>query len=524
VRSYGVLLVDLLWVLLAPAAALLLRDNFEIFPDRFEAIAPYSAISIAIAAIVFPIAGINRSIWRYTSLREALRIAGAVAFSVALALGAAFALNRLDGVARSLPLIEWLLLVAAMTGTRVAMRLLCAGMRAKEELRPVDGLDQHLEHLLVVGLNRATEFYLTSIAEFAPKRMLVAGILAQGREVRGRSLQGHKVLGSPDELPQILAQLEVHGVAIERIVMTQPIEQLSRGAREALLAAERSQGVIIDPFIERLGVMALSGPRGSRGADGAKRKPSTGQASVTAALTIERASLTRYAPAKRFGDVCGGMLLAVALAPIGALVGLLVALDVGFPLLFWQLRPGCHGRPFKLYKFRTMAPAHDAAGNRIPDEQRSTVIGRCLRRLRLDELPQLYNILRGEMSLVGPRPLLPVDQPGTGDARLLARPGLTGWAQVNGGRGLSADDKAALDIWYLRNASFWLDLRILLRTLVMVVTGERRNDRAIRQAMDELRQVRSFAVDGAPLLISQSAPVLLPVQGERGAKRLETAV
>jgi lipopolysaccharide/colanic/teichoic acid biosynthesis glycosyltransferase len=516
------LLADLVWVVLAPAAALLLRDNLEISPDRFEALAPYSAISVVVAAVLFPIAGINRSIWQYTSLREALRIAVAVALSIALALGATFALNRLEGVARSLPLIEGLLLFTAMTGARVAMRLLRGGpTRATEGLRLGDGHDQRFEHLLVVGLNAATEIYLRSIAEFAPKRMLVAGILAEGLEFRGRSLQDHKVLGSPDELPQVLAQLKVHGVTIERVVMTQPLAQLSARAREALLAVERSHGVILDHFVERL-VMTLPGSGGARGADGAKTS-AKGHPAFAAAV-----AMNHYAPAKRFGDICGALLLIVALAPIGAVVGLLVALDIGFPLLFWQLRPGRYGRPFKLYKFRTMAHSHDAGGNRIPDEQRATMLGQCLRRLRLDELPQLYNILRGEMSLVGPRPLLPADQPGLVHARLVARPGLTGWAQVNGGRDLSADDKTALDIWYVRNASFWLDVRILFRTFVTVVTGERRNDRAIRLAVEDLGQVRVSAVakarDDAPVLIRTSAPVLLPVQGENGGRTLDTIV
>jgi lipopolysaccharide/colanic/teichoic acid biosynthesis glycosyltransferase len=118
-----------------------------------------------------------------------------------------------------------------------------------------------------------------------------------------------------------------------------------------------------------------------------------------------------------------------------------------------------------------MRGGHDAEGNRIPDELRSSSIGRLLRRSYLDELPQLYNILVGEMSFVGPRPLLPIDQPGGQTARLLVRPGLTGWAQVNGGRDISSEGKAALDEWYIMNASLWLDIKILLRTLGIVVSG-----------------------------------------------------
>jgi lipopolysaccharide/colanic/teichoic acid biosynthesis glycosyltransferase len=130
-----------------------------------------------------------------------------------------------------------------------------------------------------------------------------------------------------------------------------------------------------------------------------------------------------------------------------------------------------------------MGGAHDVVGNRLPDELRSSSIGRFLRRSRLDELPQLYNILIGEMSFVGPRPLLPVDQPNGQTSRLLVRPGLTGWAQVNGGRDISPEEKAGLDLWYLENASFRLDIKILWRTLGMMIFGERLNIKAQQPSM-----------------------------------------
>jgi hypothetical protein len=405
VRRYVVLLVDLVWVGLAPAAALLLRDNFEISIDRFHEVAPYSAISVVVAAVLFPITGINRSIWQYTSLSEALRIAGSAALSIGLALCAVFALNRLEGVARSLPIIEWFLLVAAMTGMRVAMRLLrTPAPPVTDGTSPIAGGDQDTEHALVVGLIPITEFYLRCLAEFTQRRIRVAGILAEGPELRGLSVQAHTVLGSPEDLPRILAQLEVHGVTIDRIVITQPFDQLSPRGREALLVVEQSQDVTLDFFMERLGLKALKSSRASSRGGGEMLAAKTQHASFAPAAAIEWGGLRRYDQVKRFVDVVGALVLSLALAPIIALVGLLVALDVGFPLVFWQLRPGRYGRSFKLYKFRTMSPAHDAQGNRIPDEERSTMIGHCLRRLRLDELPQLYNILTGEMSFVGPRP------------------------------------------------------------------------------------------------------------------------
>src|SRR5262249_20383669 len=155
------------------------------------------------------------------------------------------------------------------------------------------------------------------------------------------------------------------------------------------------------------------------------------------------------------------------------LVSLVVAADVGLPLVFWQQRPGLHRRPFKLYKFRTMARAFGADSQRKSDSVRVSAVGEFLRRTRLDELPQLLNILQGDMSFVGPRPLLPVDQPLDSRSRLLVRPGLTGWAQIKGGRKISPDDKAALDMWYVRNMSLSLDLKILLGTVPMLAFGER---------------------------------------------------
>ncbi|MBM3553323.1 MAG: sugar transferase [Alphaproteobacteria bacterium] len=191
---------------------------------------------------------------------------------------------------------------------------------------------------------------------------------------------------------------------------------------------------------------------------------------------------------RRALDVAGALSLLMVLSPVMLCVAILIAIDVGLPVVFWQQRPGLNGRPFKLYKFRTMAAAHKANGERTPDDERTSDIGRFLRRTRLDELPQLLSILTGEMSFIGPRPLLPVDQPAAFSARLLVRPGLTGWAQVVGGREISAADKAALDIWYILNASPALDLEIVTRTVSMVLFGEGVDVLAVRRAWRELQR------------------------------------
>jgi lipopolysaccharide/colanic/teichoic acid biosynthesis glycosyltransferase len=151
----------------------------------------------------------------------------------------------------------------------------------------------------------------------------------------------------------------------------------------------------------------------------------------------------------------------------------LVALDVGTPLLFWQRRLGEAGRGFQMYKFRTMQSPFDRLGQSLPQNRRLSAIGHLLRKTGLDELPQLLNVLVGDMSLVGPRPLLPEDQPADPTIRLMVRPGITGWAQVNGGKQIAAEEKDDLDEWYIRNASPWLDLRILLLTCRYVFIGNR---------------------------------------------------
>jgi len=175
---------------------------------------------------------------------------------------------------------------------------------------------------------------------------------------------------------------------------------------------------------------------------------------------------------KRLFDVLVAGIVLVALAPLLLLLALLVAIFVGRPVLFVQERPGLQGRIFRLVKFRTMTNERDGAGSLLPDEQRLRRFGRLLRATSLDELPELFNILRGDMSLVGPRPLLVEYLPlytAEQARRHLVRPGITGWAQVNGRNAISWEDKFAHDLWYVDNHSFWIDLKILLLTVARVL-------------------------------------------------------
>ena len=175
---------------------------------------------------------------------------------------------------------------------------------------------------------------------------------------------------------------------------------------------------------------------------------------------------------KRAFDCVAALSALLVLAPLFLILAALVRWQLGAPVLFVQVRAGLHGRPFALVKFRSMREGVDAQGLPLPDDQRLTRFGRLLRASSLDELPQLWNVLKGEMSLVGPRPLLVDYLPlySSDQARRHdLRPGLTGWAQVNGRNALSWEDRFALDLWYVDNRSFRLDLRILWLTLCRVI-------------------------------------------------------
>jgi len=178
---------------------------------------------------------------------------------------------------------------------------------------------------------------------------------------------------------------------------------------------------------------------------------------------------------KRTLDILGASIGLCVFAPVLFIIAVLIRRQMGSPILFHQTRPGLHGKPFKMIKFRTMRDAIDANGNPLPDAERLTKLGQFLRSSSLDELPELWNVLKGDMSLVGPRPLLMEYLPlysSEQARRHEVRPGVTGWAQVNGRNAISWDEKFALDVWYVDNRSLWLDLKIIWLTIRKVVKRE----------------------------------------------------
>ena len=188
---------------------------------------------------------------------------------------------------------------------------------------------------------------------------------------------------------------------------------------------------------------------------------------------------------KRLFDLVISLVLAILLLPLLALLAVLVYIDLGSPVLFRQQRPGLLGKPFTFFKFRTMNNRTDENGQILPDDDRLTGLGRFLRKASLDELPQLFNVIKGDMSLVGPRPLLmeylelyTAEQMRRHDVK----PGITGWAQVNGRNAIGWEEKFSLDLWYVDNCSFTVDVRIILLTIIKIVKRDGINQQGMATA------------------------------------------
>ncbi|MBT3070328.1 sugar transferase [Rhodomicrobium sp. Az07] len=489
-RRTFLIILDVGFLSVATAFAFVLRENFDISLARLIDFGPYLVATIIASIVVFSISGVNRTIWRFSSAPDYLRVMSAVSAVVVGAVALTFAWNRLDGTARSLPFIQLIFGIAFLIGARAAHKIRHDARQHRKAfgafLQPASPTPQIT--LLVLGISKLTEAYLQAVAELAPGRIRVAGLVGSTDRHVGRLVASHPVLGDTDELDSILDDLEVHGVTIDRIIVVSPFRSLCESDRETLLRIDRSRSIAVQFLVQDLGFNCDAVSK--TGGIGRPQQPSSlAFQKVSFHITpetLEKIARRRYWRIKRLVDFSIALSAIVILSPFLLASAACVAASVGFPVLFWQQRPGLGSRPLRLYKFRTMKAAYAPDGRRLSDAERVSRLGSLMRRLRFDEFPQLFNVIRGDMAIIGPRPLLHWEQTEAQSARLLVRPGLTGWAQVVGGRTISSDDKAALDIWYVQHASLRLDIEIALRTVIMVIFGERVSKSDIEKAWCDL--------------------------------------
>jgi lipopolysaccharide/colanic/teichoic acid biosynthesis glycosyltransferase len=385
---------------------------------------------------------------RHFSVHEALDIAEAVLVAELLTFVVLFTVTRLDGIPRSMPLTHGLLLLTGLIAARLVMRVVLGTGDERQ-----DHQSRH-ERIILIGANRFASSFVQLLQAYAPNQQPVIAVLDGDPAMVGRAVAGVQVLGVPHELEAIIGEFAVHGVATDRVVIAGEADFLNPAVLREIERICQKRQIDLSFLPRMIGVTEW--------------QPSK----IAAAPDVAKPLFAppAYFLVKRGIDILGSLALLVLCSPLLMVAGVLVLLDVGSPVLFWQERLGWKGRSFLIYKFRTLGAPFDSAGIPTLAGRRPSAIGRFLRATRLDELPQLLNVLLGDMSLIGPRPLLPEDQPANTSIRLSVRPGITGWAQVNGAKLVTREEKEKLDECYVRTASPWMDLRIVAMTVKLLLT------------------------------------------------------
>jgi len=459
--------------------ALYVREAYILSYDGATTAALYCFVSFVFSLLAFAAFGVRDGMPRYFSVHDAIDLAKAVLVAELLTCVVLFTFTRLEGIPRSTPVIHALILVAGLVTARGLARIADKNRKVATGPRHVPS-----EYIILIGLNELSSLYMKILEAFAPGQRRVIAILDERPSSIGRSVNGVRVFGPPAQLGSLVDEFAVHGMMTHRIVVGGDPEMLSHEAMDDIRHVCVQRGLDLE-FVPQL--LGLNRERTT------KLTPPFDPMPAAAEYFVPSIALPSYFRFKNFADFFAALLLIIALLPVWIVVAALAFVDVRSPIHFWQQRVGLNGRQFLLYKFRTLQLPLDWRGHRVADDQRLSWIGELLRKTRLDELPQLLNVLVGDMSLIGPRPLLPQDQPSTTHIRLMVRPGITGWAQVNGGRLLSAEEKDALDEWYIRNASLWLDVRIFAMTVLCLARGDRRSETALARA----RGMQPLRSDGA---------------------------
>ena len=457
IRFHG---FDFFWALVSPLLALELTNAYAL--DEHNGLA--SAITFcvilfstsAFALIVFRVHG---GVARYFSVHDALVIGKAVIVTELMGFIILFTATRLEGIPRSAPIVHALLFAAGLVAARLLARLTAND-------RPVAShAHAEVEHIVLLGANELSSFYIKLVQRCALDTHNVVAVLDPRQKLFGRAIDGVPIVGSTAHLDSILTEYAVHGIEISRVVVAGNSDDFPAAEIAQMQAICDHRKVKLDPLPGLLNLREFSSAPRVQPWRGARAN----------------VRVSSYFKWKRVMDFCAAVFLLILFSPIIIFATLLVMADSGLPVLFWQQRLGLSGSRFLLYKFRTLRAPFDRNGKPTAPERRLSKIGRILRETSLDELPQILNILVGDMSLIGPRPLLPEDQPENPAIRLSVRPGITGWAQINGGKRLTPQEKDELDEWYVKNASLWVDLKVALKTAQILLWRQRSNEGAADQ-------------------------------------------
>lgn len=460
---------DLAWAAISPLIAFLIRDG-TIF--RVDSVSLYCCVALITSLCVFQWFKVSAPISGFFSAHDAFVVAQACLISVALTAVFLFTFTRLYDAPRSIPILHFFILSSGLFGGRALVRV-----TTKRANNNAYSSCCAFENVLIIEASRLAWFFTKMVEELSFNGIRIVAVLDARPSFHNRSINGYSIVGPPAHLEKIIDEYAIHGVQIHRIVIATQPDSVTGTSFSEIREICKSRNISVELLHERL---LFSSPKTAV----------EGQEYGQNDEFMANYTGSSYWKIKRALDVGFALVGLVAIAPLAFIVAVLVLVDVGAPIVFWQQRTGRYGRPLSVYKFRTLRAAFDRDGNQIQQSRPVSALGQFLRNTRLDEIPQLFNILTGSMSLIGPRPLLPADQPKSIYLRLQVRPGITGLAQVNGANLLSSEEKNALDEWYVRHASPLIDIQILFRTVRVIVCGESRNEQIISTALSEAKSFK----------------------------------
>lgn len=429
----------------------------------------YALITAILTLVFLRLLGVTRVAWRFFSVPDAINAGTAIIIGIVVASVVFFIYNRLEGVPRSLPFIHVFIQIVGFVGVRFVLKRY-AEVKIGVQRRPT--------YALLVGCNQIAYVYVRAVESISCGSLKIVAALTHDPSMIGHRIRGINIVSLFDNIDEVLGQYKMRGIDIRRVVIAANENEISIKSLDKIFDVINKHDLAVSDI--HLMFSEVAGPF-----------------DLIDDFDVDEIRLSgSFWGFKRIFDIVASLFLLLLISPVYAVTALIVWNDVGKPLLFWQERPGRHGKMIRVFKFRTMRDAVNADGFPVRDDIRTSNIGLLLRKLRLDELPQIWNILIGDMSFVGPRPLLLIDQPAEVSQRLAIRPGITGWAQVNGGKLVSAEEKRALDLWYISHASLFLELKIIFLTFLVIFRGDVTCPQAVRQAVVWLRnQETSVALD-----------------------------
>lgn len=464
-------LFDLFWLFAAPFLALAVRGpefiDARAFPQSLPPTYEYALITFISSIPFFIFFRTSEGISYLFSVRDVLSVTAATLCSVAASVYTVFSITRLDGIPRTVPVIYGLILIVGLISYRIVARSYYERSKTPHHDLFSYKTANDIRRVILIGVDQFSIAAIKITEAQRPRTTQIIAAISPDNKHAGKSFGGVRILGDLSGLGALIDEYRIHGVEINEIWLSDNVAPIPPETAVFIENQCDSYGVKYRTIAEAFNL--------------------TPHISAASIPDHETSPLPAYANSylmlKRPIDVICSIICLLALLPLYPIISLLVLLDVGTPILFWQQRTGWRAKTFLLYKFRTLRHADEGEGDAETDANRMTKIGFFLRTSRLDEIPQLLNIIVGDMSLIGPRPLLPRDEPRDNRLRLSIRPGVTGWAQVHGNNLLTPDERNALDCWYIKNAKIFVDLIIIYKTFLVVLHGTRRDENIIQSGV-----------------------------------------